>query len=296
MNDKHRAINTVLVHRLIAAQFPQLKDLIIQPVAVGGWDNRSFRLGEHLLVRMPSAEEYAAQVEKEQLWLPKLAPFLPLPIPEPVAIGEPGEGYPWGWSIYRWLEGDTAAASPMTDLRDVAVSLAQFLIALQTIDSSNGPLPGPQNWYRGGELRTYDTETRQAIALLKGRIEGDLAAKVWEEAIATTWNRSPVWVHGDISAGNLIVRDGRLSSVIDFGTLSVGDPACDLAIAWTFFKGESREVFRSMLPFDSGTWARGRGWALWKALIVAAGLTETNAVEASQPWYTIDELLEARAE
>ena len=153
-------------------------------------------------------------------------------------------------------------------------------------------MPGPQNFYRGGDLRTYDTETRQAIAILQGKIDGDLATKVWEEAIATTWDCLPVWVHGDISAGNLLVQEGRLSSVIDFGTLSVGDPACDLSITWTLFTGESREIFRSMLRLDAGTWARGRGWTLWKALIVAAGLTEANAVEAAQPWRIIDEVLE----
>ncbi len=284
-------IDDTLVRRLVATQFPQWKDLPVRPVALGGWDNRIFHLGEHMLVRMPSAADYAVKVEKEHRWLPRLAPLLPLPIPVPLAIGEPADGYPWKWSVYRWLEGETAASVHISDLRDFATSLAQFLIALQRIDPTDGPLPGPHNFYRGGALTTYDAETRQAIAALKGKIDVDAATDVWEGALETTWHGSPVWVHGDVTTGNLLVQEGRLSSVIDFGGLGVGDPACDLAIAWTLFRGESREVFRAMLPLDAGTWARGRAWTLWKALIIAAGLTDTNVVEAAQPWRIIDEVL-----
>lgn len=289
-------IDDSLVRRLVANQFPQWADFPVRPVALGGWDNRSFHLGEHLIVRLPSAADYAAQVEKEHRWLPRLAPLLPLPIPTPVAIGEPADGYPWRWSIYLWLEGGTAAHERVADLRDVATSLAQFLIDLQRIDPTGGPAPGPHNFHRGGSLTTYDAETRQAIAILEGRIDVDAATDVWQAALATTWHGSPVWIHGDVSAGNLLVREGRLSAVIDFGMLGVGDPACDLSIAWTLFEGESREVFRAMLPLDAGTWARARAWTLWKALIVAAGLTDTNAVEAAQPLRIIDELLVDRGE
>lgn len=284
-------IDVSLVRHLIAAQFPQWKDLPIQPVALSGWDNRTFHLGKDMLVRMPSAAPYAAQVEKEHKWLPKLAPLLPLPIPVPLAIGEPANGYPWKWSIYRWLEGETAASAPIDNLCDFATSLAQFLISLQRIDSTGGPLPGPHSFYRGGPLITYDAETRKAITVLKDKIDVESATKIWEAALATAWHNSPVWVHGDVSAGNLLVQDGRLSAVIDFGQLTIGDPACDLAIAWTLFKGESREVFRAMLPLDAGTWTRGRAWTLWKALIIAAGFTNPNNLEAAQCWHIIDEVL-----
>jgi aminoglycoside phosphotransferase (APT) family kinase protein len=284
-------IGDSLIRRLVATQFPQWSDLAIRPVALGGWDNRTFRLGEHLLVRMPSAAAYETQVEKEHRWLPKLAPLLPLPIPAPLAIGQPAEGYPWRWSIYRWLEGDIAVPERIADLRDFATGLAQFLVALQRIDPTGGPPPGKSNFYRGGPLSAYDTETRRAIAALKGRIDVDAAIEVWEAALATAWRGSPVWVHGDVSVGNLLVKEGRLSSVIDFGQLAVGDPACDLSIAWTLFEGESRKIFRTTLPLDADTWARGRGWTLWKAMIVAAGLTNTNAIEAAQPWRIIDEVL-----
>lgn len=285
-------IDDTLVRCLVATQFPQWAHLAVRPVALGGWDNRSFHLGEQMLVRLPSAVHYAAQVEKEQRWLPKLAPLLPLPIPAPLAIGEPAQDYPWRWSVYRWLEGDTATPERIADLRDFATDLAQFLIALQRIDPAGGPAPGPHNFYRGGSLATYDAETRQAIAALKDRIDVDAATTVWDAALATTWHSAPVWIHGDVGLGNLLVREGRLSAVIDFGNMGVGDPACDLAIAWTLFDGESRDAFRATLPLDADTWARARGWTLWKALIVAAGLANSNAVEAAQPWRVIDRVLE----
>ena len=290
-----QVIDDTLVRRMVAAQFPQWADLPVRSAAVGGWDNKTFRLGEQMIVRLPSAADYSVQVEKEHRWLPKLAPLLPLSIPTPLAIGEPAGDYPWRWSIYRWIEGDTAAPERIADLSGFAASLAQFLIALQRINTTDGPGPGPHNFYRGGSLTTYDAETRQAIAALKGKIDVKAATEVWEAALKTTWDRPPVWIHGDVSAGNLLVKGGRLSAVLDFGMLAVGDPACDLSIAWTLFSGESREAFRAVLPLDTGTWTRGRAWTLWKALIVAAGLTETNAVEAARPWRIIDEVLGRRS-
>jgi aminoglycoside phosphotransferase (APT) family kinase protein len=288
-------IDDTLVRRMVTTQFPHWADLPVRSVAAGGWDNRSFHLGDGMIVRLPASADYAAQVEKEHRWLPKLAPLLPLPIPTPLATGKPASGYPWRWSIYRWIDGDTATPERIRDLSGFAASLAQFLVALQRIDPTGGPAPGLHNFFRGGSLTTYDAETRQAIAVLSGKIDTAAATEVWEAALRTTCNRSPVWIHGDVSAGNLLVKEGRLSSVIDFGMLGVGDPACDLSIAWTLFDGESREAFRAMLPLDPDTWTRGRAWTLWKALIVAAGFAETNAVEASRPWRIIDRVLEERS-
>lgn len=289
--NKQLVINESLVQRLVTIQFPQWKDLSIQPIIPGGWDNKTFRLGKHMVVRMPSSKDYVAQVEKEHRWLPKLAPLLPLPIPVPLAMGEPAEGYPWKWSVYRWLEGETAASSQIANPSEFARSLAQFLIALQRIDSTNGPLPGPHSFYRGGSLSNYDSETRKAILALKDKIDVNTATEIWESALATKWHGSPVWVHGDVSAGNLLVQKGRLSGVIDFGQLAVGDPACDLVIAWTLLKGNSREIFRTMLPLDAGTWARARAWTLWKSLVVGANFTNPNNTEAAQCWRIIDEVL-----
>lgn len=230
MDNKHLTIEETLVQRLIASQFPQWKDFLIRPVARSGWDNRTFHLGETMLVRMPSAAEYAAQVEKEHCWLQKLAPFLPLPISTPIALGNPGEGYPWKWSIYRWIEGETATSQTITDLADFAVDLADFLLALQRIDSTGGPQPGLHSFYRGGPLTVYDADTRKALTVLRSKVDFHTANGIWELALSTSWKGPLVGVHGDIGAGNLLVKNGRLSAVIDFGQLTVGDPACDLAI------------------------------------------------------------------
>jgi aminoglycoside phosphotransferase (APT) family kinase protein len=284
-------IDSKLVQRLVANQFPQWADLAVTPVTHGGWCNHVFHLGKEMVVRLPRLEAYVAQVEKENQWLPLLGPLLPLPIPAPLAIGKPGDDYPWPWSIYRWIEGETAKPERITNMNDFARSLAHFLVAMQSVDSTTGPPAGPHNFYRGGPLKTYDAETRRALAILNGKIDTVAALDIWETALAATWAGPPVWIHGDVSVGNLLVRDGKLHAVIDFGNLAIGDPACDLAVAWTMFANESRETFRALLPLDDGTWARGRGWGLWKALIVAAGLTTSNAYEAAYPWRIIKEVL-----
>jgi aminoglycoside phosphotransferase (APT) family kinase protein len=285
------SIDVALVRKLIATQFPQWANLPIRPVAFGGWDNRTFHLGDEMTVRLPSAEGYAAQVAKEQRWLPWLAPQLPLPIPAPLAMGVPSEAYPWHWSVYRWIEGEHATHDRITDLAAFAAALGQFLHALQQVDATGGPPAGEQSFYRGGSLTVYDAETRRALALLDGKIDTVLAHEIWETALRTEWQGPPAWVHGDVAAGNLLVKDGRLHAVIDFGCSAIGDPACDLVIAWTFLSGESRAAFRSALPLDDGTWARGRGWALWKALIVVSGIAQTTPLETSKAQRTIDELL-----
>jgi aminoglycoside phosphotransferase (APT) family kinase protein len=206
-------------------------------------------------------------------------------------MGKPEHGYPWKWSIYRWLEGQSANSAPIGDLTEFAIDLARFLGALYKIDTTGGPKPGLHSFYRGGSLSVYDTDTRQAIASLRNKIDATSATAVWEAALSTSWTNPPVWVHGDISAGNLLVKQGKLCAVIDFGQLAIGDPACDLAINWTLFHGKSREAFQRMLSFDKGTWARARGWTLWKAMVVAAGFTNPNNTESSQCWRIIDELL-----
>jgi len=291
MHADEATINVSLVRRLVASQFPQWADLPIEPAEFDGWDNRTFRLGEDMSVRLPSAEGYILQVEKEHRWLPKLAQHLPLPIPVPLAKGAPADGYPWHWSVYRWLEGENATVESIADLPHFATTLARFLAALQRIDAAGGPPPGPHNCYRGAAPSVYDAETRQAVASLDGEIDTDAATVVWEAALKSTWLGSPVWLHGDVAAGNLVVKDGRLSAVIDFGCSGVGDPACDLVIAWTFLSGDSREAFRSALPLDGATWARGRGWALWKGLITLAGHIDTNLEEAGKARRVIDEVL-----
>ena len=284
-------ISIALVEQLISEQYPQWADLPIRPVEFGGWDNRTFHLGDDMNVRLPSAAHYALQVEKEQHWLPRLAPYLPLPIPAPLAIGRPGRGYPWHWSVYRWLPGETATHASIADLGSFATTLGEFLAALQRIDARSGPPPGQHNFFRGGPLAVYDHETRWALEALEGRIDVATARVVWELALGSAWNNAPVWFHGDVASGNLLVENGQLSAVIDFGTSGVGDPACDLSISWTMFDETSRAAFRDALPLDEETWARGRGWTLWKALIVAAEMPGTDRREIEKSRRVIDAVL-----
>ncbi len=292
---KHQ-ITTDLVKSLISKQFPIWQDLLIEPVVVQGWDNRTFRLGNHLLVRMPSAVEYAPKIIKKQKWLPKLSSLLPFAIPKPIAMGNPDENFPYPWSVYNWLEGNSAASLHVFDADNIASSLAQFVTALNNIDTSDGSSneliaePGDFAYIDG--LKFYDAEMRQAIDLLKDQIDANVATKIWDQALATTWQSTPVLVHGDISAGNILIKEEQLSSVIDFGGLSIGDPACDLVIAWKFFRGKGRKIFRESLSFNNDTWHRARGWALWKSMIIAANLTESNQVETLSAWPTIQEIIQ----
>jgi aminoglycoside phosphotransferase (APT) family kinase protein len=284
-------IDAELVGRLVRAQFPKWADLPVQPVKNGGWDNRTFHLGPSLLARLPSAERYAAQVEKEQTWLPRLAPLLPVAIPEPVAMGRPAEGYPWRWSIYRWIDGDAAEVSLLRADRSFARALAAFLAALHAADAGGGPAPGPHSFFRGGPLSVYDAETREAISRLEDRNVAARATRLWDHAVSTRWRERAVWVHGDFAAGNLLVRDGRLAAVIDFGCLSVGDPACDLGIAWTFLDPAARTAFRAALDLDEATWSRAKGWVLWKALILVTGLADVPAGDLTRAKRILNEVL-----
>ena len=284
-------IDVGLVLGLVEAQFPQWADLPVVAAVPQGWDNRSFRLGDALVVRLPSAAGYAAQVDKENRWLPVLAPWLPLPVPVPVARGAPGHGYPWSWSVYRWIDGQPAATGVVSDLSEFATALAGFLTALQSIDAAGGPAPGPHNFWRGGPLSTYAEETLRAIDTLGWEIPRDAVLAVWRDAAAASWRDEPVWLHGDVAVGNLLVRDGRLVAVIDFGCCAVGDPACDVVIAWTLLSGSSRQAFRSALAVDDRTWARGRGWALWKALIALADGLEHDPLAAAQARRAIEQVL-----
>lgn len=268
MNIRNASPDTLvaLVRRLIETQFPQWAQLPVRAVEAQGNDNRTFRLGEEMSVRLPSAERYVSGVEKEHLWLPRLAPRVPLAIPVPLVLGAPGEGYLWRWSVYRWLDGDTASIGRIADLTRFARSLAEFLAALQRIDATGGPPAGAHSFFRGAPLVHYDEETRAAIRTLADAVDGERVTEIWRAALATSWPGEPVWFHGDVQIANLLVQDGNLSGVIDFGQVGVGDPACDLAVAWTMFAGDSRMAFRDGLLLDDGTWARARGWALWKAL------------------------------
>jgi aminoglycoside phosphotransferase (APT) family kinase protein len=288
----HKAdITAELAARLVAEQFPQWAGLPVRPVDTDGHDNTTFRLGETMSVRLPSGPAYVEQVDKEHRWLPVLARQLPLPIPEPLAKGAPGCGFPRPWSVYRWIDGEPATAEGITDMPEFAADLADFLVALYRIDPAGGPGPGTHNFFRGGPVAYYDRETRESLAALDGRIDTGLAADVWRAALRATWQGPPVWFHGDAQPGNVLLCDGQLSAVIDFGTCGVGDPACDTTIAWTFFSGESSRVFTGRLPFDEATWARGRGWAIWKAMKVLIGALEDDPEDAAYTTGVIEAIL-----
>ncbi|MER7006216.1 aminoglycoside phosphotransferase family protein [Dactylosporangium sp. NPDC000555] len=291
-----RLVDPSVVRRLIARQFPQWAHLPVRPVATNGWDNQTFHLGDRMSVRLPTAQEYALAVDKEHRWLPILAPRVPLPISKPLAMGEPGDGFAFHWSVYEWIDGDPAGIDTIGDLTEFADSLAAFLVALRRVDPAGGPEPGLHNWFRGGPLQIYDAQTRRAVEALDGRVPRETVSAVWQSALGAPWDRRPVWFHGDVALGNLLVRDGALAAVIDFGTCGVGDPACDLAIAWTLLSGTSREAFRARLDVDPMTWTRGRGWALWKALITYAGAPTSDHAAATEAKRVIDEVLTEYAE
>ncbi|MEI3893294.1 MULTISPECIES: aminoglycoside phosphotransferase family protein [Bacillus] len=281
------SINISLVEKLIQEQFPEWAHLEVKPVKFSGHDNRTFHLGDEMSVRLPSEAAYAPQVEKENKWLPILSEELSLPISTPLAKGNPSEVYPWPWSINKWIEGETVTKQNVRDLSEFAADLGLFLVELQSIDASKGPVAGAHNFYRGGLISVYDEEARDAIENNKSVFDEIVLKHLWDLALQSTWESKPVWVHGDVAPGNLLVKDGKLCAVIDFGILGVGDPACDAAMAWTFFDKNSRGVFKEALHIDEETWNRARGWALWKALITYDANRDSNEKIAEESYRVI---------
>ncbi|MEV0233637.1 aminoglycoside phosphotransferase family protein [Nonomuraea sp. NPDC050786] len=289
-------IDEALVRRLLAAQFPQWAHLPLSPVPRSGMDNATFRLGEDMSVRLPRYRRWVGQVEREHRWLPRIAPHLPLPISEPLAKGEPGEGYPFPWSVYRWLPGETT--EELVDPVQAGKELGGFLRALQGIDATGGPGPSWSNAFRGvpmGDARdsvAVESRVRPKIEALRGIVDTGAVTAVWEAALAApAWDRPPVWIHGDLATGNLLTVEGRLSAVIDFGTLAVGDPAVDLLAAWKFLPPEGRGVFRETLAVDDATWARGRGWGLAASLPVPDDPYYADPVRVENALRHLDEII-----
>jgi len=267
-----------LAARLVARAFPHWADLPVREVQPQGHDHRTFRLGEELTVRLPSAPEYVPQLAKEVRWLPHLAAHLPLPVPEVVAVAESTPDFPLPWSVRRWLTGDVASRA-RPDPVVFAGDLAAALVALRGVPAAGGPPPGGHSAHRGGPLAHYADEARTAVEALPDGLRA-AAHAVLDEALASTWTADPVWFHGDVAVDNLLVRDGRLAGLLDLGCSGVGDPACDVVPAWTVFEGPGRTVFRDGLGLDDDTWARGRGWALWKAAISPGAEDGVRAVLA----------------
>ena len=281
--------DVALVRRLLAGQFPQWADLPIDPVVSYGTDHDIYRLGDHLAARLPRIGWATKQAAKEAQWLPKLAPYLPLALPVQLAMGRPGEGYPFDWSVYSWLPGENANGT-IEDLDQAAVDLAAFVNALRQVDTTGAHSRAPHA--RGGPLTEGDEQVRRSIAQLGDRIDAGASVRSWEESLAASaWDGAQVWVHGDLLPGKLVVVDGRLSAVIDFGGLNVGDPACDLQPAWNVFAGRSRVRFRAELGVDDASFLRGRGWALYQAVSALAYYWDTNPGIVAQASHALAQVL-----
>jgi len=280
-------VDQSLVRRLVTGQFPQWADLPLEPIPSAGTDNALYRLGDDMVVRLPRIHWAVGAVENEHRWLPKLAPLLPVAIPVPLANGISAEDYPWPWCVYSWIEGENPTIGGITEVDSLIADLVRFVRALHRID-----LPDGAPSHRGAPLEVQDEEARSALAELEGMINTDAATAVWNEALtAPDWSGAAVWIHGDLLLGNLLVRRGRLTGVIDWAALGIGDPACDMIVAWALLPPAARDTFRVSLCVDDATWARGRGWALSIALIQLPYYKDTNPTLAAIARHTIAEVL-----
>ncbi|MGW8635380.1 aminoglycoside phosphotransferase family protein [Streptomyces sp. NPDC055793] len=287
--DVRPRIGEVLVRRLVGSQFSQWAGMELKLLDPAGSDHVIYRLGEELSVRLPRHSGAIGQARKELQWLPRLAPHLPLAVPVPVGVGEPDFGYPWPWAVSRWLDGEVATVDALGDSPGAAVDLARFLVALQGVAPEGFP---DGDALAGRPLSDRDRATRAAIAEVDGVFDATAMTELWNAALsAPGWDRSPVWFHGDFHTGNLLARDGRLSAVIDFGGLGVGDPACDLMIAFTLMSADSRAAFRDALGVDDATWMRGRGWALATGLNAYTYYAAVNPRVAAQTTRQITQAL-----
>ena len=270
------AIDATLVRALLADQHPDLTARELVEVA-SGWDNVLFRRGDDLAVRLPRRGAAAALIEHEQRWLPELAPRLPLAVPAPVRVGRPGRGYPWSWSVTPWLPGDVIARVEPTDPRHVAEQLGRFVRALHR----PAPADAPANPYRGVPLSARSSATYERLDGLGDAIDQRAVRRLWEHAVAIPpWTGAPLWLHGDLHPANILVHDGHVSAVIDFGDVTSGDPATDLAVAWTLLPSPERARFRATAgEIDDETWARARGWALTMAIAYLASSADNPLMD-----------------
>lgn len=270
MHDDEVPVADSLVRRLIDTQFPQWSELALHRIPSTGTDNAIYRLGDEMGVRLPRIHWAVSQVDKEWVWLRRLAPELPAPVPIPLAKGEPGLGYPYPWLVYPWIEGEDLQHASGLDLNHVAREVVAFVVALQRADLRDQPPLGA----RAGTLALLDREARWAIGRLEG-FDVDRVMSIWDAALrAEEWSEPPVWTHGDLLAANLIMRDGGLAGVIDWSAAGIGDPACDAQLAW-FFPPEPRTAFLDALGFDAATRARARGWVVWQTAMFIPYYAET---------------------
>lgn len=290
MHDDEVPTDAHLVRRLVAEQFSAWAELAVERVASTGTDYAVYRLGTDLAVRLPRIGWAVDQVHRDAEWLPRVAPLLPVAVPEPVAVGEPGCGYPWPWAVHRWVPGANPVPGAVEDPAGLAADLAGLVTAFRRID-----LPGGRTARRGLPLTTQDEAARRAVTALGSQVDAVAVLQAWDEALAApAWTGPPTWFHGDLSPGNLLCVGHRLHAVIDFGSLGVGDPAVDLIVAWNLLPAEARPAFRDAVDVDDATWARGRGWALSIALIQLPYYEHTNPDLAVVARRTVAEVLADR--
>jgi aminoglycoside phosphotransferase (APT) family kinase protein len=267
LHDDEVEIDSAVVERLLAEQFPRWAGLPVQVVERSGTDNVTFRVGDDLAVRLPRTSRNVGQVEMDLEWMPRLAPHVSLPIPEPLELGQPAEFYPFTWGVYRWLPGAPFTPSSV-DRTHAARELAGFVRTLREVDTTGAPVPDDDPFTRGTPLAPRDEMFREALDQLRDHFDTGRVLAAWEESLAAdTWDGTPRWIHGDLMSGNVLVADGKLSAVIDIGTARAADPAGDVLPAWWLFEGESRKAYREALEVDDATWLRARGWALSLVII-----------------------------
>jgi aminoglycoside phosphotransferase (APT) family kinase protein len=286
------ALRDDVVRRLVDAQFPQWAGLPIERIASSGTVNVLYRLGDELVVRLPRVFEggttwSTGAFDRDREWLPRLAPLLPVAVPEALAKGRPANGYPSEWGVYSWLPGEHPDPERIAETESLARRLAGFIRALRSVELGGGPESG-----RGSSLNRWDEPTRAALRELEGSIDTAAALAAWEAALAApAWDGAPVWVHGDLMPANLLLRGGELTGVLDWGGAGLGDPAIDLQPAWNLLSGRSRPVFRDELEVDDASWERGRGWALWTGIVALPYYRETNPELAQNAAFRIGQVL-----
>lgn len=286
LHDDEFVSDAGLVRRLLAGQMPEWAELPLTRIGLSGTMNQLYRLGDDLLVRLPRRANAVEQLHFERDWLPRLAPHLPVRVPEQVALGSPGEGYPHEWAVYRYLDGEHPSVDDPGDTDALAEDLAAFVVAMRGLDPA-----GARGGYRTGPLSDRDDYVREWAAKADGLVDASAVLRIWDEALtAPAWTGDPAWAHSDLLPGNLLVRDGRLTAVIDFGAAGAGDPCYDLTVAWNCLPIRSRRRFRDTAGLDDAAWARARGWAMtWVGGI--AYYRETNPVMAEMGRRAVAEII-----
>ena len=272
LHDDEPFVDLALVRELVDEQFPRWSPLPLRELPATGTDHHLFRLGDELVVRVPRISWATDQVERDGRWLPHLADHLEVALPLQVSVGEPAHGYPWHWSVCRWIAGRTPDPRSPLDRAALTLPLGRFCRALRAVPATEGPRAGIEV-SRGVPLAERDELTREAIADVADELHAPSLLAAWEESLAAAPYDGPgSWFHADLLAGNLLIGPSghghdTLVAVIDWGPSGIGDPAVDAAPAWSLLTGDERDGFHAEAAYDDATWLRGRGWALTTSLV-----------------------------